>query len=183
MRKKKRASDIKDIAAFFVELVSRSREFFSRPVRIHFIADFIPDSRQREREPSDIGESLPILRTVLFDAAQNTAPNPDTTLHVYTPQDGSAGEIAAWIAKEALSGSEEFFIITLGKAGMQAEAANIFAQLPAKAKSHITLLHLPAQTIDTGAETRALVSAVRMLITGEPIPVSAAGLRIFQEKT
>ena len=177
---KKRANDVKDIAAFFVELVSRAREFLTRPLRVHFIAEHIP---RRGSGSSDIRDFLPILRTVLFDSSRSIVPNPRTSLHIHTIRtEGSPKDIASRIAGQLKSGDEEFFIITLGKAPARKEIYGVFEKMPAESKKHITLLHLPAETGDTQANTGALVSAMRILINGEPVPLSDSGLRVFQEK-
>jgi hypothetical protein len=178
-RKKKPVTDINDIAAFFAELVSRSQEFLARPVRVHFIADFVPG---RSRRSSGLREFLPFLRMALFDAAQNTVPNADTTLHVHTAAEGSTGKIAASIAGGIdAQGGEEFFIISWGKSGMQKDLIKEFSGLGEAARKRITLFHLPPGA-GTRTETNTLAAAVRMLLKGELIASGESGLRILQGK-
>jgi hypothetical protein len=179
-RKKKSAADIRDIAVFFSELVYRSNEFLSRPVRVHFIADCLP---RRAGRLCDLRDFLPFLRTVLFDAAQHTTPNPEATLHIHTADEGPVTDIAAALAAQVRPDGDDFFVITLGKAGMQKDAVKGFAPLSGEARRHITLFHLPLGMACGRTETPALVAAVRILLRGEPIAAAASGLRILQEKT
>ncbi|MDR1932446.1 MAG: hypothetical protein LBQ57_06430 [Spirochaetales bacterium] len=182
-QKKRRGADINDIAAFFRELVSRSGEFLGRPVRVHFIAD----AAQCRAGSSDAGDFLPFLRMVLFDAAQNTAANPDTSLHVHTADGGvagAAGEITAAIAGKSGDdmNNDEFFIITWGKAGMQKNLVKEFSGLPEAARKRLTLFHLPLGMGNTRTEMNALAAAVRTLLKGKRIAAGEAGLRIVQGK-
>jgi hypothetical protein len=177
-RKKKPAADIGDIAVFFAEIVSRSKEFLARPVRIHFIADALP---QNAKGLSDLGDFLPFLRTVLFDAAQHTTPNPHATLHIHTAGEGSAADITAAIAAQVRPEGEDYFVLTMGKAGMQKDAVKGFAGLSPETRRHITLFHLPLG-MSGGGETSALVSAVRILLKGEPIAATPSGLRTLSGK-
>ena len=180
LRAKMAITDINDIAAFFGELVSRSQEFMARPVRIHFVTDFAPGKKRQE---DDIGDFLPFLRTVLFDAAQNIVPNSRTTLFIHTPPaGGSAADAFAEIAGRVQAEDDDFFIIALGKPGIRKDAAKGFAGLSQKDRRRLTLFHVPRETGGRAA-MNALVAAVRILLRGEHIPIGPSGWRILQEKT
>jgi hypothetical protein len=178
-RKKKPLTDINDAAAFFAELVSRSKNYLRCPVRIHFVADSIPGKTSCV---SDIGDFLPFLRTVLFDAAQNTIPNPETSLHVYTQTEGSSKKILAAINAEAgtaRTARHEFFIITLGKPSLQKEIIKEFSPLSPELRRRLTLFHLSPGPENSKAQTGALVSAARILLQGERIETSREGFRVL----
>jgi hypothetical protein len=178
-RRKKHGVNVKDVAAFFRELVSLSKEFLTRPVRVHFVADFAsPDPRGA----SDVEAFLPFLRMVLFDAAQNTPANPDTSLYIHTAAEGSAAEIAAAIAGELRGAGDEFFIISWGKPGIQKELIRAFSGLDEAARKRVTLFHLPLGRGNARAETKTLAAAVKILLRGERIAAGETGLRIVQEK-
>ena len=178
-RAKMTATDINDIAAFFAELVSRSKEFLARPVHIHFVTDFVPG---KKRQADDIGDFLPFLRTVLFDAAQNTVPNPQAALSVHTPPaEENAADVFDRIASRVLPDGDDFFVITLGKPGIRKDAAKGFAGLGEEARRRLTLFHIPREKGSSSAVTNALAAAVRILLRGEEIPRGDSGLRILQE--
>jgi hypothetical protein len=172
-RKKIPLTDINDLAGFFVELVSRSKNYLGGPVRIHFIADGVPG---KPYCVSDMGEILPFLRTVLFDAAQNTVSNPETSLRVHRAE-SSTEKILAAIASEILSAQHRFFIITLGKRLLQKETLREFSLLPQDARGRLTLFHLPLGPENPQTQANALVSAARILLTGERIAAGEACLR------
>jgi hypothetical protein len=184
-RKKKPGIDINDIAAFFRELVSRSKEFLGRSVRVHFVVDFVPG---KSRRPSGLVDFLPFLRTVLFDETQNTVPNTDTSLYVHTAAEGSAGKIAAAIVEtiqadgSEAEGGDEFFVISWGKSGMRKDIIKEFSGLSETGRKRVTLFFLPLD-VGTRAEMNALAAAVRILLKGESITPGRDGLRILQGKT
>jgi hypothetical protein len=173
-RKKKPLTDINDLANFFVELISRSKDYQSGPVRIHFITDGIPG---KPYCVSDAGDLLPFLRTVLFDAAQNTVSNPETSLRVHRVAEGSTEKILAAIASDIRPARYRFFVITLGKKFLQKETIKEFSSLPEDARRRLTLLHLPLGQENAKTQGSALVSAVRVLLKGEPLAEGEARLR------
>jgi hypothetical protein len=129
-----------------------------------------------------MGDFLPFLRTVLFDAAQNTVPNPETSLRVHSASESSAGEVASAIAREIRGEDSEFFIITWGTVELRTDIVEAFRGIGESERKRITLFHLPLGTGDTRAETGALAAAVRILLTGERIAAGEAGMRMLQGK-
>lgn len=178
-RKKKPLTDINEMAGFFAELISRSKNYLRIPVNVHFISDGVEGKPYRV---SEMGDFLPFLRTVLFDAAQNTVPNPETSLRVHRATESSAGEIASAIAREIRREGGEFFIITWGTAGMRRDIVEAFCGIGERDRKRITLFHLPLGTGDTRAETGVLAAAVRILLKGERIAAGEAGMRMLQGK-
>jgi hypothetical protein len=178
--KKKPLTDIRDLAAFFVELVSRSKNYLHGPVRVHFVTDCVPGKNYCVCEA---GNFLPFLRTVLFDAAQNTVPNPEVSLCMHTTAESSAGKIAAVIASEIRQAKHESFIISLEQKSARKNALfKEFAALPEETRKRITLFSLLLQKSGSREETDILVSAVKILLTGGRIQAGRTGLRVLQEK-
>ena len=175
------AADINDAAEFFVELVSRAREFAKHPVHVHFVTDFSPEKKRRG---DSLAEFLPFLRTVLFEAAQNIVPNPRTTLCVHTPPArGNAADIFKQIAAGVQPDDDEFFIIALGKSAIRREAAKGFTGLTQKDRRRLTLFYIPLEMGAGRAAMNALAAAVRILLRGEHISVGPSGWKILQGKT
>jgi hypothetical protein len=165
---KETGTEIEDLAALMGELTSRAKDFLGRPVRTHIIDGSA--SGKRIRAPG-LREFSPFLRTVLFDTAQNTAPNPDASLRFHGGGCSriSAAEIAAEIREENGRGSKDpadYFVITLCTDAAYKEVLGEFLELPADICKRLTLFRLPLGMGDGGADIRVLTSAVRILLEG-----------------
>jgi hypothetical protein len=178
-QKKKPRTYINELAGFFVELVSRSKNYRRRPVYIHFIVEGVSGKPYRV---SDIGDFLPFLRGVLFEAAQNTVPNPETSLSIHKSDPKSRQKILAGITGEVSGNSGDFFIITWAKPDIQNDIAKAFSGLSESGRTRITLFHLPLRTENSSAQNTAFVSAIRSLLRGEDIEAERTGPRILQGK-
>ena len=177
-RAKTPGTDLSDIAAFFKELVSRSRRFLSRPVRIHFVAEF---SSEKTRQTDGMGDVLPFLRTVLFDETQNTVSNPQAALCVHTPPaEGKLSDIFAEIASAVEPAGDDFFVIVFGSSAIRKAAVKDFAALREDARRRLSLFHLQKESgLDA---VNGLVTAMRILLRGEDISPETSALRILQGK-